>query len=59
MGVLKHAAARYSTKIFALFMVIDDCLFAPSAPSALSVCLSVCMGDILSDPYLPSFRVMI
>ena len=35
MGVLKHAAPCRSTKNFALFMVIDNGLSAPSALSAL------------------------
>ena len=38
-----------STENFALLMVVDNCLSAPFAPSC-----SVCTGDILSDPCLPS-----
>uniref|UniRef100_A0A6T2K689 Uncharacterized protein n=1 Tax=Eutreptiella gymnastica TaxID=73025 RepID=A0A6T2K689_9EUGL len=44
--VLKHAAACRGTKNFALFIVIDNCLSAPSAPSALFAWETFCLTHI-------------
>jgi hypothetical protein len=46
MVVLKHAAACRGTKNFALFIVIDNCLSAPSAPSALFAWETFCLTHI-------------
>ena len=46
MGVLKHAAACRGTKNFGLFMVIANCLSAPSAPFALFAQATFCLTHI-------------